>query len=104
MQAITLNEAAQDLLNVIGRANDDHEPLVVTYEPHKSVVIMSLDDFNAWQETAYLTRSKDLLKKVEEIGTPTVRRKPSAKIAGKGQILGDIVTPVVTAEDWGALA
>ncbi|MEN8218858.1 MAG: type II toxin-antitoxin system prevent-host-death family antitoxin [Pseudomonadota bacterium] len=88
MQAITLNEAAQDLLSVIGRVNYDHEPLVVTYEHHKSAVIMSLDYFNAWQEKAYRSNAN------------AVRRKPSAKIAGKGQILGDIMTPVVAAEDW----
>jgi hypothetical protein len=40
----------------------------------------------------------------EETRTRTVWRKPSAQIAGKGQILGDIVTPVVDAEDWRALA
>jgi antitoxin YefM len=71
MQAMTLNEAVQDLLNVIDKVNDNHEPLVVTHERHKPAVIMSLDDFNAWQETAYLTRSsanaKDLLEAVEEI-------------------------------------
>jgi len=31
------------------------------------------------------------------------RRKPSAKIAGKGKILGDIISPVVPADDWDAL-
>ncbi len=35
------------------------------------MIIVSLDDFNVWQETTYLTRSsenvKDLLKAVEEI-------------------------------------
>jgi antitoxin YefM len=71
MQAMTLNEAAQDLLNVIDTVNNNHEPLIVTDEHHKPVVIMSLDDFNAWQETSYLTRSsanaKDLLEAVEEI-------------------------------------
>jgi antitoxin YefM len=71
MQAMTLNEAAQDLWKVIDTVNDNHEPLVVTDEHHKPIVIMSLDDFNAWQETSYLTRSsanaKDLLEAVEEI-------------------------------------
>ncbi|WP_069470986.1 type II toxin-antitoxin system Phd/YefM family antitoxin [Candidatus Marithrix sp. Canyon 246] len=71
MQAMTLNEAAQDLWSVIDAVNDNHEPLVVTDEHHKPIVIMSLDDFNAWQETSYLTRSsanaKDLLEAVEEI-------------------------------------
>ena len=68
---MTLNEAMQDFLNMIDEVNDNHEPLVVTSEHHKPVVIMSLDDFNAWQETTYLTRSSanaaDLLEAVEEI-------------------------------------
>ncbi len=34
---------------------------------------------------------------------PVTRRKPSAKIAGKGRILGDIMSPVSVAEDWDAL-
>jgi antitoxin YefM len=79
MQAITLNEAPQDLLSVINRVNNDHEPLVITGKSHKSVVIMSLDDFNVWQETVDFTPSS------------SGRRKPSAKIAGKGDILGDII-------------
>ncbi len=73
MQAMTLNEASQDLAGLMDRVNDNHEPLVMTHECHKPVIIMSLDDFNGWQETAYLTRSsanaKDLLDAVEEIRT-----------------------------------
>ncbi len=91
MQTITLNEAAQDLFSVMNRVNYDHEPLVITHKSHKSVVIMSLDDFHAWQETTYFTHSS------------SGRRKPSAKIAGKGQILGDIMAPVVAIEDWNVL-
>jgi antitoxin YefM len=106
MQAMTLNEAAQDLLNVMNKVNTNHEPLVVTYEPQKSVVIMSLDDFNAWQKTAFLSHSstRDLRKKAGKIGTSAVQRKPSAKIASQGKILGDIMTPIVATEDWSALA
>jgi antitoxin YefM len=106
MQAMTLNEAAQDFFSVIGRVNNDHEPLVVTDEYYKPVVIMRLDDFNAWQETAYRSSAlaKDLSEAVADIHTRPVRRKPNAEIAGKGRILGDIMTPVVDAEDWGALA
>jgi hypothetical protein len=30
-------------------------------------------------------------------------RKPSARIVGKGKIIGDIMAPVVSPEDWDAL-
>ncbi|MDP2180570.1 hypothetical protein [Methylicorpusculum sp.] len=32
------------------------------------------------------------------------RRVPSAKIAGKGNITGDIISPVIEPDDWGALS
>ena len=35
--------------------------------------------------------------------TKKSRRGPSKKIAGKGKITGDIMTPVVGAGDWDAL-
>ena len=51
--------------------SDNHEPLTITHENHKTVVLISLDDFNSLQETEYLTRSsanvKDLLQAVKEI-------------------------------------
>jgi antitoxin YefM len=106
MQAMTLNEVAQNLLSVIDRVNNQHGPLMVTDEHQKSVVIMNLEDFHAWQETNYFTSShanaKNLLKPVEGSHTQTMR-KPSAKIAGQGQILGDIMKPIVAIEEWSAL-
>ena len=33
-----------------------------------------------------------------------MNRKPSPKIAGKGRILGDIISPIVPIEDWNVLA
>ena len=32
--------------------------------------------------------------------TSPVKRKPAAEIAGQGKILGDIMTPIVSTEDW----
>ena len=34
---------------------------------------------------------------------PTKRRFPPASIAGKGETLGDIVSPIVDEEDWECL-
>lgn len=36
----------------------------------------------------------------EENVAPAVKRQPSARIAGKGKILGDIIAPVAPIEDW----
>lgn len=71
MQAITFNQAIQNFANFMDEVSDNHEPLIITHENHKAVVLISLEDFNAWQETEYLTRSpanaKDLLQAVEDI-------------------------------------
>jgi len=71
MQAITFNQAVQNFAEFMESVSDNHEPLVITHENRKAVVLMSLEDFNAWQETDYLTRSpanaRDLLQAVEDI-------------------------------------
>jgi len=71
MQAMTFGEAIQDFSRLMDQVNEAHEPCVVTHDAHKPVVVLSLEDFNAWQETAYLTRSlantRDLLQALEEI-------------------------------------
>jgi antitoxin YefM len=71
MQAVNFKDITTNFSRLIDKISDDHEPLIVTGENQKAVVIMSLEDFNAWQETEYLTRSpanaRDLLQAVEEI-------------------------------------
>lgn len=71
MQAITFNQAIKDFASFMDCVSDNHEPLIITGENRKAVVLMSLEDFNAWQETEYLIRSpanaRDLLQAVEEI-------------------------------------
>ena len=39
------------------KVNDDHAPMLVTRQGGRPVVVMSLDDFTAWEETTYLLRS-----------------------------------------------
>ncbi|MGC9541988.1 type II toxin-antitoxin system Phd/YefM family antitoxin [Streptomyces sp. UG1] len=55
--SISANEARQRFYPLIRRVNEDHEPIEVTSREHGDVVIMSAEDFRAWQETVYLLRS-----------------------------------------------
>lgn len=54
-----------------------------------------------------LTLVDDLKREIMSEQPPIIslnaNRKPSSKIAGKGKILGDIVSPVVPIEDWNVL-
>jgi antitoxin YefM len=42
---------------MIEQVVDDHTPIIITGKSKKAAVLMSLDDFNSWQETVYLLRS-----------------------------------------------
>jgi len=55
-----------------------------------------------------LTLVDDIKRKIvseqPQIISSNANRKPSSKIAGKGMILGDIISPIVPIEDWNVLA
>ncbi len=57
MDAISYTKARNNLASTIDRVNEDHAPVIITRQSGKSAVLMSLDDFNAYEETAYLMRS-----------------------------------------------
>ena len=71
MNALTYTNTRQHFADVMRQVNDDHEPVVVTSQRGKPVVIISLDDYRSLEETAYLLRnptgSKRLLESVEEL-------------------------------------
>ena len=57
MRTLNYTTARQNLASAIDQVVDDHTPLLITKGSDKAVVMMSLDDWNAWQETMYLLRS-----------------------------------------------
>ena len=54
MNAVTLAEAREKLEQLIARAITNAEPTIVSTESGQQAVIISLEEFNAWQETLYL--------------------------------------------------
>lgn len=66
MKAITYTAARQNLAKTMADVCDDHAPVIVTRKQHESVVIMSLEDYEALQETAYLLRSPKNAKRLIE--------------------------------------
>ncbi len=57
MDAITYSTARAKLADTMDRVCEDHEPIIITRNGQQAVVMMSLDDFKALEETAYLLRS-----------------------------------------------
>ncbi len=57
MDEISYTIAAQNLAQTMDRVCDDHEAIIVTRDAQKSVVIISLDDYQSLEATAFLLRS-----------------------------------------------
>ena len=57
MNAVTINHARQDLEHLIGQVISDADPVIICKDNGDKAVLMSLDDFNSWQETLYLLSS-----------------------------------------------
>ncbi len=54
--AITASEARKNLFPLIEQVNNDRAPVEITSKNGRAV-LMSADDWEAWQETAYLFRT-----------------------------------------------
>ena len=68
MNAIPYTQARNHLAETMERVCDDHAPVIITRKSRGSVVMMSLEDYQALEETAYLLRSpKNARRLVESI-------------------------------------
>ncbi|MFM8458166.1 MAG: type II toxin-antitoxin system Phd/YefM family antitoxin [Chthoniobacterales bacterium] len=57
MNAITYTAARENLASTMDRVCLDHDPVIITRNRDQAVVMLSLDDYESLQETAYLLRS-----------------------------------------------
>ena len=71
MKAITYTAARQNLAKTMEQVCEDHSPVIITRKTNDSVVIMSLEDYTALEETAYLLRSpkntRRLIKSIAQL-------------------------------------
>ena len=71
MDALNYSYTRQNLTAVMDKVGEDHAPVLITRQKGEPVVMMSLDDYNALEETAYLLRSpknaKRLMNSVESL-------------------------------------
>jgi antitoxin YefM len=57
MKAITYTAARENLAATMDLVCTDHDPIIITRNRNQSVVLLSLEDYESLQETAYLLRS-----------------------------------------------
>ena len=82
MDAITYTTARANLADTMNRVCEDHEPIIITRNSQQAVVMMSLDDFNALEETSYLLRSpKNARRLLESVASLEAGRGKERKLA-----------------------
>jgi antitoxin YefM len=71
VDAISYTRARANLAETMDRVCDDHKPVIITRSNQRAVVMMSLEDYEAMEETSYLLRSprnaRRLLESIAEL-------------------------------------
>jgi antitoxin YefM len=73
MDAISYTVARANLASTMANVCNDHAPIIITRKNEASVIMMSLEDYNAMEETTYLLRppanARNLLESIAELET-----------------------------------
>ena len=71
MDAMSYTAARANLAKTMEKVCDDHSPVIITRKSERPVVMISLEDYEAMQETTYLLRSpanaRSLLESIAEL-------------------------------------
>lgn len=71
MKAITYTAVRKNLAETIKKVCEDHDPVIITRKNNNAVVMISLEDYEALNETAYLLQSPKnttrLLESIKEL-------------------------------------
>lgn len=57
MESMTYSDFRSHLAAALDKVNENHAPILVTRQSGKAAVVMSLDDFKSYEETAHLMAS-----------------------------------------------
>ena len=64
MNAISYTAARENLASTMNKVCEDHAPIIITRNRDQAVVMMSLQDYEALEETAYLLKNPKNAKRI----------------------------------------
>jgi antitoxin YefM len=83
MDSITYSKARTSLASTLKKVCESHDPVIITRQKEESVVMLSLEDFKALEETSYLLRvpanATRLLKAIAELEQGDGKEHPLAE-------------------------
>lgn len=77
MDAKSYSSVRKDLAKTMEKVCDDHSAIIITRKNARAVVMMSLEDYNAIEETAYLLRSPANAERLRQ----SIKQGESGKLA-----------------------
>ncbi|MCF6263042.1 MAG: type II toxin-antitoxin system prevent-host-death family antitoxin [Xanthomonadales bacterium] len=57
MNTMSYSSFRTHLADTLNKVNEDHTPVIITRQNGQPAVVMSLDDYKSYEETAYLMAS-----------------------------------------------
>lgn len=70
-KTIPISQARANIFKLVEQTNQEHQPIIITGKSNDAV-LLSLDDWNAIQETLYLTSIPNMKESIiDGLNTPT---------------------------------
>ena len=66
MNTMSYSAFRSNLASILDKVNDDHQPVLISRKNGKPAVVISLEDFHAYEETAYLMASPKNAKRLNQ--------------------------------------
>lgn len=66
MKVVSYSDLRKNLEHILDSVIDDHSPVLVTRQNKQTAVLISLNDFNAYEETAHLLKSPMNAKRLRD--------------------------------------
>jgi len=79
MKTLSYSAIRNNLAKAIDEVTEDHAPILITRQKGASAVLIALEDFESWQETAYLMRSPVMARRLRRAVTQIESGKAKAR-------------------------
>ncbi len=79
MKTLSYSAIRNNLAKAIDEVTEDHAPILITRQRGASAVLISLEDFESWQETTYLMRSPVMARRLRRAVTQIESGKAKAR-------------------------
>ncbi|KTD21420.1 Antitoxin YefM [Legionella lansingensis] len=66
MDVLSYSALRNNLASILDKVNEDHVSILITRQNGKPAVIMSLEDFKSYEETAYLMSSPKNVERLNQ--------------------------------------